>query len=103
MIAKMGLETIVCGDLTREITGGYCGDLLSWVMGRAQAGNVWITVMGNVNSIAVSILADTACIVLSENSPLDEEARLSAENHGVTVLRSTKATYQLAVELSSHL
>lgn len=31
----------------REVTGGYVGDLLSWVMGRAQAGNAWITIMSN--------------------------------------------------------
>ena len=29
--------TLLCGDdLGREITGCYCGDLLSWVMSRAQ-------------------------------------------------------------------
>lgn len=100
MIEKMGLETISGGDTSREVTGGYCGDLLSWVMGRAQAGNVWITVMGNVNAIAVSVLADTACILLPENSPLDEEAGQSAEKHNVTVLRSEKTAYQLAAELS---
>ena len=29
--------TLICGDdLEREVTGCYCGDLLSWVMSRAQ-------------------------------------------------------------------
>ena len=42
--------TLVCGDdLERKITGCYCGDLLSWVMSRAREGDVWLTVMGNVN------------------------------------------------------
>ena len=29
------------------VEGCYVGDLLSWVMARAQSGNVWLTVMGN--------------------------------------------------------
>lgn len=99
MAAAMNLEILVEGDGSRTITGGYCGDLLSWVMGRAKEGNVWITVMGNVNAIAVAVLADTACILLAEDSPLDDEARSRAEAQDVPVLRSGKDTYSLAVEL----
>lgn len=69
LAAAMGLDILVEGDLDRPVTGGYCGDLLSWVMGRAQAGDAWITVMGNVNAVAVAVLADTACILLAEDSP----------------------------------
>lgn len=100
LIREMELETINSGDTAREVTGGYCGDLLSWVMGRAQAGEVWITVIGNINAIAVSVLADTSCILLAENSPLDEDAKQRAEKNNVTVLRSNKTAYRLATELS---
>ena len=55
--------------------------------------------MGNVNAIAVAVLADTACILLAEDSPLDDEARSRAEAQDVPVLRSGKDTYSLAVEL----
>lgn len=100
IIQKMQLETLSGGDLTREVTGGYCGDLLSRVMGSAQSGDAWITIIGNVNVIAVAVLADTACVVLAENSPLDEDALERAGSHGVTVLRSEKAAFRLAAELS---
>ena len=30
-------------DTTREVKGCYCGDLLSWVMGRAKADDAWLT------------------------------------------------------------
>lgn len=68
-------------------------------MGRAQAGDAWITVMGNVNAVAVAVLADTACIVLAEDSPLDDEALTRAQTQDVCVLRSSKTAYQLALEL----
>lgn len=74
---KLGLKALCESEdsLSREVTGGYCGDLLSWVMSRAKAGDAWMTVMGNVNSIGVAALADIACIILTESAPLDEDAR----------------------------
>ena len=93
--------TLVCGDdLERKITGCYCGDLLSWVMSRAREGDVWLTVMGNVNSIGVAVLAEVACIVLTENAAVDDDALKRAEQNGVVVLRTPKNTYQTAAEIS---
>jgi hypothetical protein len=99
LAAALGAEILVEGDDDRAVTGGYCGDLLSWVMGRAQEGDAWITVMGNVNAIAVAVLADVACILLSDASPLDDEARARAEAQEVAVLRSDANSYTLAVRL----
>ena len=88
---------LACGDGEREITGGiYCCDLLSIVMGRAPAGSLWITVMGNVNAMAVSTLADTACVVIAERMPLDEEALKGAKKGNVTVLRTELPVYEAA-------
>ena len=60
--------------LNREITGPYCCDLLSLAMGNMPAGSAWVTVMGNVNTLAVASLADAACIILAQGSTLDENA-----------------------------
>ena len=85
-------------SLSREVTGGYCGDLLSWVMSRAAAGDAWMTVMGNVNAIAVATLADTACVVVAENMPLDDEAKIGAEKGDVTVIRTEQTVFEAAVQ-----
>ena len=50
LIEKLDLTVINQGDLSRPVTGGYAGDLLSWVMGRAQQNDVWITIMSNLNT-----------------------------------------------------
>ena len=97
------LHIAVAGDLKREITGGYCGDLLSWVMSRATCGDAWFTVMGNVNAIAVAVLADCACIILCESAALDEEARQKAEQQGVTVLTARSNAFDLAAHLAESL
>ena len=71
----------------REGNGGYVGDLLSWVMGRAQAGNAWLTIMSNQNVAAVALMAEVACVVLTEGIRPDEAmlARAAAENIAVAV------------------
>ncbi len=97
---KLSLEVLVKGDEKREARGGYCGDLLSWVMSRIERDDVWFTVMGNVNSVAVAVLSDCACIVLTENAPLDEAARMKAEANDITIFRSEKDAYSLSIEFS---
>lgn len=97
---RLGCETAVAGDPDREVTGGYCGDLLSWVMGRCAAGSAWITVMGNVNAVAVAVLAEASCMILAEGAALDAQARQRAEENRVAVLTSSRGGYALAVALS---
>ena len=63
---KLNAEVLSMPSPDSEITGGYCGDLLSWVMGRAQCGNAWITIMSNINVAAVASLSDVACVILAE-------------------------------------
>jgi hypothetical protein len=79
------------------------GDLLSWVRGRAGEKNVWITVMGNVNAIAVAKLADISCILLCESAHLDDDAKKQADLNGIPVFQSELAAYPLALEIDKFL
>ena len=97
---KLNLKVLTPYDEDREITGCYSGDLLSWVMSKAKEGDVWLTVMGNINAVAVAVLTDCACIVLTENATLDEQAEIKAELQGVCFLQSEKNAYELSVEIS---
>lgn len=103
LIDALDLEVLCEGDGDRTVSGGYCGDLLSWVMGRAPAGSAWFTVMGNVNALAVCVLADLPCLILCENAALDDAARTRAVTENIAVLRSQKDAYTLAVALSHFL
>ena len=100
LIDELNLKTLVEGDTDREVTDCYIGDLLSWVMGRAPADSAWLTVMGNINSIAVATLADVSCIILVENAALDADAKKKAEMMGVTILLTEENSYSLAVRIS---
>ena len=93
---KAELKAVVCPDPDREIEGAYCGDLLSWVMGRAKSGDAWITIMSNINILAVATLADVSCVLLAEGVTPDEELIKTAEQKGINILTSDKTSFELA-------
>ncbi len=97
---KLSLTTVTLPDGDREITGCYIGDLLSWVMSKAKTGDAWITIMSNINIVAVAALCDTATIILAEGVTLDEEVKSAAMARGVNILSTEKSAYDLARELS---
>lgn len=84
----------------REISGGYTGDLLSWVMSRAKSGDAWVTIMSNVNIIAVASLTDASCVILCDGEKPDREVISIAEAKGVNVLVSDKPAFELIKEIS---
>ena len=95
-----GFEALSLPDGAREIDGVYIGDLLSWVMGRAQMDNAWITIMTNVNVLAVATLADTSCVILAEGVEMDDELVATAREKGVNVLRSSQPIFETAMQLA---
>ena len=97
---KYSMKILNAADIeTREARGCYCGDLLSWVMSRAEADDVWLTVMGSVNSIGVAVLTDVACIILTENAAFDADAMKRAGENNVIVLQTEMNTYETAVKV----
>ncbi len=85
------------GEIDREILAPYCCDLLSFAMGRMPAGAAWVTVMGNVNTLAVASLTDAACIILAEGSHLDEAAAKKAAEQGITVFETELPIFEAAL------
>lgn len=98
-----GFSALSLPSPEREISGAYVGDLLSWVMGRANSGDAWITIMSNVNILAVATLTDVACIILTEGVSLDADVLSTAVEKGVNVISSTATSYEVARLLASHL
>ena len=101
LAGALSAEVITCPEPDRDVTGGYCGDLLSWVMGRAQSGDLWITIMSNVNTIAVAALSDVAAVLLAEGVTLDPELVKTAEEKGVNVLSTGLSAFDAAVKFGT--
>ena len=97
--AELSLEQI-SGDLSREVTGVYAGDLLSWVMSHAAPDCAWVTIMSNTNTIAVASLVDVACVILSENVRLEEKDAALANEKGVCVFTTPMSTYEVCEKIA---
>lgn len=92
---------LVCGSggLELEVTGGYCGDLLSDVMANATKGDAWVTIQTHQNIVAVALLKELAAIILVNGRTPDEEATAKADEKGMPVLVSSLTAYELAGRL----
>ena len=85
------------------MAGGYAGDLLSWVMGRAGEDCAWLTIMSNQNVAAVALMADLSCVILTESVVPDEELLRRAKEQGVNLLGTKDPTYETALRLGAAL
>ncbi len=94
------IKPLVLGEPDREIEGVYIGDLLSWVMGNASSGDAWITIMSNINVLAVASLSDVSCIVLAEGVALEEDVINTAKEKGINIVSSELSIYETAILLS---
>ncbi len=84
-------------NMEREISMPYCCDLLSVAMGKMPPYSAWVTVMGNVNTLAVAALADAACIILAEGSHLDESALNKARQQEINVFETELPIFEAAL------
>ena len=98
---QFGYRILCLPEANREVKGGYAGDLLSWVMGRLEADQAWVTIMSNVNIVAVASLADPSCIILSENVLPDDEVLTRAQQQGINILVSDKDTFSVCTDIAS--
>ena len=99
IIEKLELEVIAANHPGKEVRGGYSGDLLSNVMARAAKGDLWLTIQGHQNVVAVALLTGVAAVIIVENLDVEEETIKKAKAKGVNLLRSKLSAYQLGGRL----
>ncbi len=82
-----------------EVTGGYCGDLLSHVLSSARPGVLWITIQHHVNVVAVAQVAGLSAVVMADNRQPDDATLTRAETHGIVLLGSEASAYDVCGRL----
>ena len=98
LIEKDIFKVINVGEnLDKTISTPFCCDLLSIAMGKAPENSAWVTVMGNINTLAVATLTEVACIILAESAVLDEVALEKAKTQRITVLRTEESIFDTAL------
>ena len=86
------------GSHDTVLTGCYCCDLLSIAMGHAPEGCVWVTVMNNVNTLAVASLAECGCVVLACDVVADDAFLAKAAEQNITVFKTGLPVFDAALK-----
>ena len=95
--------TLLSDSKEADITGVFCCDLLSIAMGKAPSGSAWVTVMANVNTLAVASLTDVACIILAEGVTFDSSLIDKAKEEGIAVYKTDLPIFDAALLINNSL
>ena len=97
---KLNLQVIAgAKGLTNEITGGYVSDLLSDVMGHANAGEIWITLQTHKNVMAIASLKELAAIVIVKGLTAEEDMLNQANEEDIPVLSTSMSAFDVTGEI----
>jgi hypothetical protein len=83
----------------QAISTAYQSDLLSCVMNGGGEKSVWITLINNINIVAVAKLLDIPTIIITENAMPDETTIERAKMEGISLFITPKGNYEVAGEL----
>jgi len=101
VVDKLQLDLINEADLNKEVNGCYIGDLLSNVMARAKEGDLWITIQGHQNVIAVALLTEVSGVIICENMEIDENTVNRAKEKEINLFKSNLSAYELVNKLAN--
>lgn len=100
----LGFECLTTkAALDKTPQSAYVSDLLSDVMGKAQAGMIWITSQVHKNIVAVASLKELSAIVIVNERPVEKELLQQADEEDVVVLASRMSAFETAGKLYKYL
>lgn len=79
-----------------NITNGYVSDMLSDVMGTAKEGQVWITIMRHMNTVAVASMTSIPCVLFAKGLKPDAAVIERAIQEEVCLAVSELQVFELA-------
>ena len=85
--------------LAREVTGGYCSDLMSDVLANGRTGEVWVTLQTHQNIVAVASMRELSAVILVNGRQPEEGTIQRAESERIPVLVSRLSAFELVGRL----
>lgn len=102
MIAELPLDCSIKlteQALDQEVTGGFVSDLLSNVMGKAKAGDIWVTMQAHQNIIAVASLANLSAVIVAGGTKLEAETKTKAVQEKVILCTTVLPAFEVVGRL----
>lgn len=85
--------------MNTRVTGAYVSDLLSDVMGNADAGQLWITLQTHKNVMAIASLKDLAGIILVSDNRPEEDTAIQSNEEEIPIMGTSLPTFEISGKL----
>jgi hypothetical protein len=92
--------SVICeGDGERDITGVIVGDLLSFIIGEAQEGEIWVTIQIHLNVAAVAVLKELPMIILASGREPSKELADKCHEENIAIIVVKESAYEVCAKL----
>lgn len=95
-VEKYQLEIVAGNNLEAEIEGAYFGDDPHDVMEMAAANNIWLTIVNDLTTVGVALLADISAVILVEGRDYERIAVKKACEKDINLLKYEGSKFDLA-------
>lgn len=97
----LGGELQCEGNLDRAVTGATAGDLLSFIMGNANEGELWVTIQSHLNVAAVAVLKDLPLIIIASGRKGPEDLVERCKTESITLLSVEDSIFTVCAKLAA--
>ena len=87
------------GRLEHVVTRAEVGDLLSFVMGEASEGSLWVTVQTHLNVAAVAVLKEIPLIIVAGARVPDPALISRCEIEGISLISVKESIFAICKKL----
>jgi hypothetical protein len=87
------------GAAEKPVKGVQIGDLLSYIIGEAQEGDIWITIQVHLNVAAVAVLKEIPLVILASNREPAEDLAAKCREENIALFAAPYSPYAAALRL----
>ncbi len=85
--------------LDNDFKGLYATDLLSQAIHAAKSGNILLTIISNLNTIAVAVMIDLPCIIICSHKPIAKAMIDKANDEGICIISTKLHEHEVIIDL----
>lgn len=99
VVEALSLDLLCCGDKSREATSVISGDLMSFIIGKAKSGSIWVTVQNHLNVAAVAVLKEIPLIIVASGRPVMDDLKTRCDMEHIALAISEESSFTLCHRL----
>jgi len=99
VISALNPDVICGGDGEREISGVITGDLLSFIIGEAKEGEIWVTIQVHLNVSAVAVLKELPMLILASGRVPSKELADKCQEENIAIVVVEESAYEVCAKL----